>query len=80
MRRLRDEKPWHAFTASEDYKTGTGKLVLVRGGRSTYLGIHTETSARRRGHASFSGPANLRALARAILCTVPAPRKRKTKP
>jgi hypothetical protein len=75
VRRRKNEEQWHKFTATEDFREGTGNLTFVGGGRFAYLSIHTDR-ANGRHHAAFSGPANLRALARAILREVPEPKMR----
>lgn len=63
--------PWQSFAISNGL--GYGSAVLLA--RQKCLCVHTPGG----GYVKFSGDATLRALARAILRTVPAPKKRNTK-
>lgn len=68
---IKNEEPWHVITIIGEHDS---KFLLVGDADYSYLSVHTET-----GFDYIEGPATLRALARAILRTVPAPKKRNTK-
>lgn len=68
---VKNAESWHAITIRGD---GGGPVILVGRGRTAYLVAHAREG---RNYESVSGPKTLRALARAILRTVPAPRRTK---
>lgn len=70
MRVRKPEEKHHAFRATEH----TCEILLVRGGRHSYLWVGEESAGSR--VYTFTGQQGLRALARAILREVPARKTR----
>ena len=72
---VRNQEDYHALTIRGDENDGrtSAKLTLVMGGRLAYVAAACNDN----GMAFISGPATLRALAKAILREVPEPRRRK---
>ena len=67
---IKNQEKWHALTIKGDHG---GDVVLVAGGRRSYLSCHGKPVSG--GYLSISGAVTLRKLARAILKNVPAPRR-----